>query len=122
MAEKKTKTKPVRRAVRRKTKEKKVTVSDKLAVFELGGSQHLVREGTELEVHRVDLKEDGKAKAEALILRPKIVRGHVEYRLLEHKKGPKIDIMTYKAKARYRRKMGFRASLSKVVVEKIITK
>lgn len=122
MAEKKTKTKPVRRSVGKKTKEKKVKVSDKLAVLKLGGSQHLVREGTELEVHRLDLKEAGKAKVEALLLRPKIAKGHVEYKLLEHTRGPKIDVTTYKAKSRYRRKMGFRASLSKVVVEKIIAK
>lgn len=91
----------------------------KLAVLELGGRQHLVREGSELTVSHLDLKEGKSAKVPAVILQPSFGKGLVTYKLVEQKKGPKILIMKFKAKSRYRRKRGFRADLSKVVVEKI---
>lgn len=104
-----------------------------LAVLNLGGSQHLVREGTELEVPHVSFEEvrrevglrprqgvGGKKKeVEVTLLEPKFGKGKAILKLLEHKKGPKITIMKYKAKSRYRRKRGFRAALSRVLVEKI---
>lgn len=93
--------------------------SPTLAVLKIGGSQHLVREGTELEVPHVFLEEGKKKEAEVTLLEPKLAKGKAILKLLEHKKGPKITIMKYKAKSRYRRKRGFRASLSRVLVEKI---
>lgn len=116
MAEKKVKKAPARKP-RQPKKQKELT--DMLAVIKLGGRQHLVKEGTELEVHRLDAKKGSKTKVEAAILRPKITKGSATYKILEHKRGPKIDVMTYKAKARYRRKKGFRADLSQVKVESI---
>lgn len=94
-------------------------VTEKLAVLELGGRQHLVREGSELTVNRLDLKDGKSTKAPALILQPSFGKGSVTYKLVEQKKGPKVLIMKFKAKSRYRRKRGFRAQLSKIVVERI---
>jgi large subunit ribosomal protein L21 len=94
-------------------------VGGALAVLELGGRQHLVREGSELTVNRLDLKDGKSAKVPAVILQPSFGKGSVTYKLVEQKKGPKILIMKFKAKSRYRRKRGFRADLSRVVVEKI---
>lgn len=92
---------------------------EKLAVLNLGGRQYLVREGSEITVNHLDLKEGKSVKAEATIVEPDFGKGSVTYKLLEQKKGPKILVMKYKAKSRYRKKMGFRAQLSKIVVEKI---
>lgn len=94
-------------------------VKGTLAVLALGGNQHLVREGTQVTVPRLSLKEGVKAKAKATVLEPVIKEGTVTYKIVEHLKGPKIVVMKFKAKSRYRKKRGFRASLSKVVVEKI---
>ena len=91
----------------------------KLAVLTLGGSQHLVREGSELTVNHLDLKDGKSAKAEAVILEPAFGKGSVTYKLLEQKKGLKIVVMKYKAKSRYRKKRGYRSKLSKILVEKI---
>ncbi len=102
-----------------KEKSVKPLAKEKLAVLKLGGGQHLVREGSELEVNHLPLKEGEKGKIDTLILRPKIGKGSVTYKLLEQKKGPKVLIMKYKAKSRYRRKRGFRADLSRILVEKI---
>ncbi len=98
---------------------KAVKTGEKLAVLVLGGSQHLVREGSELTVNHLDLKDGKSAKAEVIILEPAFSKGSVTYKLLEQKKGKKILVMKYKAKSRYRKKRGFRAQLSKIVVEKI---
>ncbi len=78
-----------------------------------------VEEGTELTVHRLSLGEGKSAKVAATILRPAFGKGSVAYKILEQKKGPKVLVMKYKAKSRYRRKRGFRASLSKIRIEKI---
>ena len=91
----------------------------KLAVLKIGGSQHLVREGSELEVNRLLLKEGAKEKIEVTLLEPLFGKGTATIKLIEQKKGPKIVVMKYKAKSRYRRKRGFRPALSRVVVEKI---
>lgn len=90
-----------------------------MAVLTLGGGQYLIREGAELETNRLSLEEGGKEKVEVLLLKPKIGKGIAIIKLLEQKKGPKITVMKYKAKSRYRRKRGFRAAMSRIVVEKI---
>jgi len=104
---------------KKKGKSLKAPPGEKLAVLKLGGSQHLVREGSELEVNRLSLKGGGKEKVEVLVLKPKMGKGTATLKLLEEKKGPKITILKYKAKSRYRRKRGFRSRLSRVLVEKI---
>src|SRR3990172_6686386 len=101
------------------TKEIVKTAGGKLAVLALGGSQHLVREGSELIVHHLELKDGKSAKAEAIILEPAFGKGSVTYKLLEQKKGKKILVMKYKAKSRYLKKRGYRSKLSKILVEKI---
>ncbi|NIT04338.1 50S ribosomal protein L21 [Candidatus Saccharibacteria bacterium] len=95
------------------------TKEEKLAVLGLGGGQHLVREGAELEVNRLPFKKGEKKEEEALVLKPRIAKGKVIYKVSEHTKGPKLTVQTYKAKSRYRRKKGFRASLTKIVIETI---
>lgn len=107
-----------------KIKEQKSKIkptSDKLAVLVLGGKQHLVREGSELSVNRIDLKEGKSAKAEATIIEPEIGKGSITYKVLGEEKGPKVLVMKYKAKSRYRKKRGYRSKLSKILVEKIET-
>jgi large subunit ribosomal protein L21 len=106
-------TKPV------ETVKPKTPAGEKLAVLALSGSQYLVREGSELTVNHLELKDGKSVKAAAVILKPKFGNGSVTYKLLEQKKGPKILVMKYKAKSRYRKKRGFRAQLSKIVIEKI---
>ena len=100
-------------------KTEKVKESGKLAVLELGGAQHLIREGTELSVPHLSGEEKSKVKIPVTILQPSIGKGTATYRVIEHLKGPKIVVMKYKAKSRYRKKQGFRAQLSRIVVEKI---
>lgn len=97
----------------------KPQAKETLAVLALGGSQHLIREGTELTVHLLPVKEGVKTKAKVTVIEPSIKEGTATYKVMEHLKGPKVVVMKFKAKSRYRKKMGFRSSLSKIVVEKI---
>uniref|UniRef100_A0A831Z182 50S ribosomal protein L21 n=1 Tax=candidate division WWE3 bacterium TaxID=2053526 RepID=A0A831Z182_UNCKA len=103
------------------SKKSEPTVRETLAVLELGGSSHLVRKGTPLTVHRLPIKEGTRVKSKVTVLEPVLKEGTVTYKLVEHLKGPKIAVMKFKAKSRYRKKRGFRAQLSKIVVEKIET-
>lgn len=99
------------------------------AVIRTGGKQYLVREGDELIVDRLDEKEKNKVDLETLMIfdnegkeveigQP-VLNKKVKAEVLEHLKGDKIKIIRFKAKVRYRKRKGFRASLTKLKILKI---
>jgi large subunit ribosomal protein L21 len=98
----------------------------KYAVIELKGTQYKVKEGDEL---LVDKLGDDKPDARVLLLvdgkkvtvgKPEVKGAKVKLKVLEKElKGKKVSVETFKAKSRYRRKIGFRPQLSKIKVEKI---
>lgn len=61
------------------------------------------------------LVNDGQIK----IGTPHVSGANVTGKVLDHLKGKKIRVSKFKAKARYRRAMGFRPSLTRVQIEKI---
>ncbi len=100
----------------------------KYAVIKTGGKQYKVSEGDVIEVDRLNVKEGPLNFEEVLLLvsdenveigKPFISNAKVSAKLLEQKKGEKIRVAKFKSKVRYRRVTGFRAQLSKVVIEKI---
>jgi large subunit ribosomal protein L21 len=95
------------------------------AVIRVNKNQYKVREGEEILVDKI---KENKLTPEVLfahiddkIFVGKPIVGEVKVLLkkLEDIKGKKVEIQIYKAKSRYRRRMGFRPSLSKLLVEKI---
>jgi large subunit ribosomal protein L21 len=102
----------------------------KYAVIKIGGHQYKVAEGDEIVVDKlpdekgkeVTFKEvillvgDGKVKIGKPYLKESSVKGEI----VEHFKGPKIRVATYKAKSRYRRVKGHRSSLTRVKIKKIV--
>jgi large subunit ribosomal protein L21 len=104
----------------------------KYAVIKTGGKQYRVSEGDVIEVDRLDSKPNDKIVFDNVLLvvsdtgvkigKPVISGEKVEAKLLDNIKGDKIRIAKFKAKVRYRKVMGFRASLSKVQIDKIGTK
>jgi len=98
----------------------------KYAVIEIKGTQYKVKEGDEILVDKL-----GKDKSEARVLlvsdgkkvsvgKPEVKGAKVKMKVLEAElKGKKVSVQTFKAKSRYRRKIGFRPQLSKLLVEKI---
>lgn len=115
------KTKKVQPAKVRKTAAKPAAQpkGEMLAVLPIGGSQYLVSEGSTLKVDLLEGEVDSQEKITGLILDPKITKGTITYKILEHTKGPKIRVAIYKAKSRYRKVRGFRAQLSEIQIEKI---
>ncbi len=98
----------------------------KYAVISLRGNQLLVCEGDEVVVDKlreekltpeVLLVADGK---KVKIGKPSVKDSKVKIKVIEKEfKGKKLDVMTFKAKSRYRRKVGFRPQYSRLLVEKI---
>lgn len=103
----------------------------KYAIVTSGGKQHKVAEGDVLVVDRLPedtdasytfpevlMYVDGDVKVGTPFLSDVIVTGKV----LDHTKGEKIRVAKFKAKAKYRRVTGFRASLTKVQIDSISLK
>lgn len=99
------------------------------AVIKTGGKQYRVSSGDVLEIDKLPQDTDSDITFDDVLLlvsdssvkigKPMLPSVKVKAKLLEQKKGKKIDVYKFKAKARYRRKIGFRALLSKIVIEKI---
>lgn len=99
------------------------------AVIKTGGKQYKVSEGDVIEIERLNSEKDDKVVFDKVLLlvsddkikigKPFIEGEKIEGRLLENLKGDKIRVSKFKAKVRYRKTIGFRASVSKVQIEKI---
>lgn len=99
------------------------------AVIKTGGKQYRVSAGDILEVDKLPAEKDSPVIFDQLLLlvsdnrvkigTPTISGATVKALVLEQKKGEKIRVAKFKAKARYRRVMGFRSRLTKVKIEKI---
>lgn len=96
------------------------------AVIRIKGHQYKVSEGDELLVDKLGEKE--KPEAEVLLVankkkkigNPTVKGAKVKLKVLEREeKGKKLHVRTFKAKARYRRKKGFRPVFTRLKVEKI---
>ena len=98
------------------------------AVFETGGKQYYVEEGTILYVEKLDA-EAGKDVVFDKVLMINGVPGHpylsnvtVTGEVLKHGKNKKIKIFKYNAKKKYRRTQGHRQPYTKVEIKSIIEK
>lgn len=98
-------------------------------IINFQGHQYPVKEGENLIVDRLREKEGKELKIDQVLffkdgekneVGTPLVKGiSVTAKILEHFKGDKIRVATYKAKARYRRVKGFRPSLTKIKIVKI---
>lgn len=101
----------------------------KYAVIKTGGKQYKVSEGDVIDVERLKAQVNEKVVFNEVLLlvsddkikigKPFIVGEKVEGKLLENVKGVKIRVSKFKAKVRYRKTIGFRASISRVQIDKI---
>jgi len=99
--------------------------SSKTAVIRINNNQYLVQEGREI---LIDPIKEKNVKPEVLLIvtgekvkigTPLLKDARVKVKLLGEEKGKKIDVYKFKAKSRYRRKMGFRPNYQRLLVEKI---
>ncbi|KAK9818015.1 hypothetical protein WJX72_005717 [[Myrmecia] bisecta] len=108
-----------------------VSISDKYAVIDVGGTQHLVEEGRWYTCNRLKAEPGSKIQfARVLALksggqfqvgRPYLEDVKVEAEILEELKGPKLVVYKMKPKKHYRNKTGHRQLLTKFLITKIST-
>ena len=101
----------------------------KLTVIKTGGKQYLVGKNDEIYVDRINSKESSTITLDKLFEfdteKDKIEIGNpllkvkAKAKILEHLKGDKIRIFTFKAKSRFRKRKGFRASITKIKIIEI---
>ena len=98
------------------------------AIIRLGGRQFRVEEGEQLLVDRLPFAEGADFTPDVLAIdvdgdlrldKADIGDGAVTARVTEHLRGPKIVIGKHRQRSGYRRRNGFRASLSRVTIESI---
>ena len=99
----------------------------KYAIIKIKGQQFKVKEGDEILVGKLGEKE--KPEADVLLIKkdktvkigkPTVKDGKVMLKVLEkEEKGKKLHVETFKAKSRYRRKIGFRPIYSRLQIIKI---
>lgn len=96
----------------------------KYAVVRINGKQYRVSEGEKFLVEKVS----GEPKAEVLLLTsdkgvevgmPVLTSAKVSLTKIADEKGPKIHVSKFKAKSRYRKKIGFRPQVTRIQVGKI---
>mgnify|MGYP001602559645 FL=1 len=97
-----------------------------LAVIKTGGKQYLVSPGDKIKVEKLDKKEGAEIIFSEVLLvekdkkieigNPKVKTATVEAKILKHDKGDKLIIFKYKAKKRYKRKIGHRQPYTEVEI------
>ena len=99
----------------------------KYAVIKLKGQQFKVKEGDEILVGKLGEKEKPEAKVLLVksdkavkVGKPTVKGAAVKLKVLEkEEKGKKLHVETFKAKSRYRRKLGFRPIYTRLQVTSI---
>jgi large subunit ribosomal protein L21 len=97
----------------------------KYAVIDIKGNQYKVKEGDEILVDRLVKEPETRVLLvvdgdKVKIGKPKVRGAKVKTKMLKEKvKGKKLTVLTYKAKSRYRRKVGFRPVFSRLFIDKI---
>lgn len=105
-----------------------------LAIFKVQGKQYMVTKGDVIEVSRIKDAQKGKTLTFGEVLlfvsrgiqkigQPYIHGAKVKVRVLEStKKGRKIEVLKFKPKKRYTKKMGFRPLFTVLKIQDIVCK
>lgn len=100
------------------------------AVIKTGGKQYKVSKGSVLDVDRLPFEKNKEiliphvllfvSDAKVKVGKPILSDVKVKARILDIFKGEKIRVGKFKAKARHRRVMGFRPSLSRLSIKDVV--
>jgi large subunit ribosomal protein L21 len=106
------------------------TLPTMIAIIHTGGKQYIVREGQELKVETLK-GNAGDAVSFDVLLRaeedgskvdvgtPNVSGAKVEGTIMEHGRNKKIEVVHYKAKVRYKKRVGHRQGFTKVKITKV---
>lgn len=98
-----------------------------IAVIKTGGKQYLVEEGDVISVEKLDVEAGKslqletllKAEGENLELGTPVLSTKVTAEVVSHGRAEKIEVVKYKAKSRYTRRVGHRQDFTKIKITKI---
>src|SRR3989338_5800568 len=99
-----------------------------LAVIQTGGKQYIVKEGTTFNVEKLAGNAGDKLAFDRVLLvgdeggevkvgTPTVAGAKVEATILEQAREPKVTVIKYKRKVRYKRKVGHRQHFTKVRID-----
>lgn len=101
----------------------------KYAIVESGGKQFKAVEGGTIEVDLLDVETGAPVSLDRVLLlvegdaihvgTPNVKAAMVSATVLDHFKGPKIEVFRYKPKKRIRTKTGHRQQYTRLKIEKI---
>jgi len=102
-------------------------------IIDIAGHQYRLEEGETIDVDYQKQWTEGKTvvldkvlslitDGEVTVGRPYLDAIKVEAKVVKHFKGPKTTEIHYKAKSRYRKRVGFRHNYTRLIITKIITK
>ncbi len=101
----------------------------KYAVIAISGSQYKIAENDIITIDKNDLKEGEKSSTDQVLLtvnddqikvgQPFVKGSTVEFEVLKHFQGKKIQVSTFRSKSRYQKHMGFRSQLTDLKITKI---
>lgn len=101
----------------------------KYAIVKIGSSQYKVSEGEEIAVEKLPLKKDEAVVFDQVLLlvdgqelkigQPLVAGTVVKGKVLEQTKDKKIRVATFKAKSRYRRVIGHRKHLTRILIQSV---
>ena len=99
------------------------------AIIETGGKQYLVKKGEKLQVEKLAGEAGQTLKFEKVLFtsdgktfqlgKPYVSGASVEAEVLKQGKGRKVEVLKYKAKSKYRRKIGHRQHFTEIQITKI---
>ncbi len=100
------------------------------AIVRSGGKQFRVEVGSKIDVERLAAAEGDKVELSDVLLladggrvtagNPTVAGAMVMTQVIEHGRSPKAIIFKYKAKVRYRRRIGHRQPFTRLAVEQIV--
>jgi large subunit ribosomal protein L21 len=99
------------------------------AIIETGGKQYLVNQGDKIRIEKLPNQAGESVKFDKVLLvfdgkdlkvgKPYVAGMTVEGKILKQGKAKKIHVLKYKAKSKYRRKIGHRQQFTEVEITKI---
>lgn len=101
----------------------------KYAVIAISGSQYKIQENDIVTVDKIDLKDGEKSSTDQVLLtvnddktqvgQPLVKGASVDFEVVKHFQGEKIQVATYRSKSRYQKHMGHRSQLTDLKITKI---
>lgn len=99
------------------------------AVIATGGKQYLVAKGDKIQVEKLEGKAGDKVAFDQVLAtisdkdyqlgKPALKDSTVEAKIVKQGRGKKIEVLKYKPKSKYRRKIGHRQAYTEVEITKI---